>query len=417
MKRSKLNTWSVVAITGAATLVSGCQSNDGQASAQSSTGGSSSSRTTSAATTTSTPGGVAPAKDSTRSASATAKKTTPPAQYSATAREAQLKRVAGDQSRSAVVQVSSAVYEAATWDAKGNVWFWRTSGQGWHKIGSSRYPTLPGPGASRTKIASTLLPGMQHATYLADGVFTGDSSGNDIAFAATPSGQWGTVAPQGDSLVPTGKPATDNTTPGIFRDARFTGGKLQTTVGNPFTANAGASAYPLITDWAWKSGTFVKTADNAFVSHTVAPPTPSTAPLTSCPNRMPNGTYTARVRGSAPGGAVPYSTVAVAVSAPKGGGVLCTLQIAANGVVTTPATTTSGAAWVTVPAWMLPMAFQPGSGATQVYADQVRAGESPLVATALRSLRPDLGPASASSIPAQLTIASGKITGIGLSAR
>lgn len=412
MKRNRLTTVAVVTIAGAATLVAGCQSGDG-AAAHTPTA----SKGT-ASTGTPAVDQVAPADDSTQSASASGarpKRTKPPAQYSATAREAQLKRVTGDRSRSAVVQVSSGVYEAASWDAKGNVWFWRTAGQGWHKIGSSRYPTLPGPGGGRTKIASTILPGMQHAMYLADGVFTGDSSGNDIAFAASPAGRWGTVAPQGDSLVPTGKPATDNTTPGIWRAARFTGGKLRTTVGNPFTANATASTYPLITDWSWRqSGTFVRSSSNAFTSQVVAAPNPAAAtPLTGCPTAMQDGTYLGRVRASLPAGDVPYSTVTVRFRSSKGTD-FCTVRVPANTPVTTPATTSAGAGWVTVPTWMLWTTFQPGAGTTTVYPDQVRAGESPLIAPTLRSLRPDLGNADDTSIAAQVVVTGGRITGIEL---
>lgn len=415
MKRNKLTTLTVVTVAGAATLVSGCQSDGGDAAAGKNLAGSSSSA--SPVSKTSNADKVAPAGDSTQSTPGEPKKTTPPAQYSATAREAQLKRVAGEQSRSAIVRVSSGVYEAASWDAKGNVWFWRTAGQGWHKIGSSRYPTLPGPGGSRTKIASTILPGMQHATYIADGAFTGDSSGNTIAFTATSEGKWGTVAPQGDSLIPTGKPATDNTTPGIWRDARFTGGKLRTTVGNPFTANATASSYPLIDDWAWQSGKFVNAKDNAFKSWTTRPPKRASAPGTTCPSHLPDGTYTVRIAGSEPEGEVPYSTVAVNVWGPKGGAVLCTVQVDPNTIVNAPATTASGASWVTVPAWMLATTFQPGAGVTKVFPDQVQAGTSPLIAPSLRSLRPDLGTGSASSIPAQLTVKNGRVTVFGLAQR
>lgn len=414
MKRNKLTTLTVVTVAGAATLLSGCQSSGSDAATSK---GASSSAGTASPAKASGAAKVAPAGDSTQAAAGETKKTTPPAQYSATAREGDLKRVTGDQKRSAIVQVTSGVHEAASWDAKGNVWFWRTAGQGWHKIGSSRYPTLPGsPGGAQTRIASTILPGMQHAVYLADGVFTGDSSGNDIAFAATSSGKWGTVAPQGDSLVPTGKPATDNTTPGIWRDARFTSGRMRTTVGNPFTANAAASTYPLITDWSWKSGKFVESSSNGFVSGSVSAPRTSGDPLRDCPTAMPDGSYFGGVVGALPSGGAPYSTVAMKFWDPNGGS-FCTVQVSANTPVTTPATTTSGASWVTVPAWMLQTTFHQGAGVTQVYPSEVSAGKSPLVAPTLRSLRPDLGSSADDSIAADVVVKDGKVTGIELAAR
>ncbi|WP_446664634.1 hypothetical protein [Flexivirga sp. B27] len=430
MKRTKLNTLVVVAIAGSATLLAGCQAN-GDSTAGPSTGDGSTSSNHAAPTSGAgeTPdggaAGVGAADDSNgekdgkdaKPGEPGASKSTRPAQYSQTAREADLERATGDTSRSAMVQVSSGVWEAASWDGKGNIWFWRTSGHGWHKIGSSRYPTLPGQHDAQVKVASTILPGMQHAAYLADGPFTGDSSGNDIAFTATADGNWGTVAPKDGGLAPTGKPATDNTTPGIWRDARFTGGKLRTTIGNPFTANAGASAYPLINDWQWKSGKFVNAKDNAFKSWTVQPPKQATKSVTTCPDKLSKGSYKARIKASLPEEDAPYSTVALSVWSPKGGSPLCTVQLDATTIVQAPATIDTGKSWVALPAWMLQTTFQPGGGVTKVYPDQVRAGESPLIAPRLRSLQPDLGGSSASSIPAQLEVDGGKITVVDLAER
>jgi len=320
------------------------------------------------------------------------------------------------QKRSATVRVPSGAREAASWDTKGNIWFWSNSGGTWHHIGSSRYPMLPGGDGSATKVASTLLPGMTHAAYIADGTFTGDSSGNTIAFAATSDGKWGTVAPKAgdDALVPTGKPATDNTTPGIWRDARFTGGRIETTVGNPFMANANASAYPLVTDWSWRSGEFVEYRSNAFLSYAVhAPKPPANNPLHDCPTKLPDGTYFGGVSASTPTGGAPYSTVALRFWDPTGGD-FCSLQVGANTRVTTPATTSSGASWVTVPAWMLQTTLKQGAGVTKVYPDQVKAGESPIVAPGLRSLHPDLGNPNDDSIAAQVVVKDGKVAGIEL---
>lgn len=328
------------------------------------------------------------------------------------AQQTSLVTAAKGQKHSASVRVPSGAYEAASWDTKGNIWFWSNAGGTWHRIGSSRYPMIPGSNGNATKVASTLLPGMSHAAYIADGTFTGDSTGNTILFAATSHGKWGTVAPKNDggALIPTGKPATDNTTPGIWRDARFTGGKVETTVGNPFMANAGASAYPLITDWYWQSGKFVKSSSNAFRSHVVgAPKPPVRSPLHDCPTKLPNGTYFGGISTSEPSGNAPYSTVTTVFSDPNGGD-FCSLQIGANTPVTTPATTTSGKAWVTVPAWMLQTTFKPGAGVTKVYPDEVKGGKSPLVAPALRSLRPNLGNVRDYSVAAHVVVKDGKVT-------
>lgn len=415
MKSRNISRVALVAVAGATVALTGCQ-NGGSAAHGQESGGSAAPSTHAAAT----HGSAGSSQHGARPAHRTATEGTAAPQASDAAGSntapVSLVSVTKGQHRSATVRVPSGAQEAASWDAKGNIWFWSNAGGTWQRIGSSRYPMLPGGNGDSTKVASTLLPGMTHAAYIADGVFTGDSSGNTIAFAANRDGKWGTVAPKAgdDALVPTGKPATDNTTPGIWRDARFTGGMIETTVGNPFMANANASAYPLITDWSWRSGEFVEYSSNAFLSKVVdAPKPPANDPLHDCPTKLPDGTYFGGVSASQPTGDAPYSTVPVRFWDPNGGD-FCSLRLGANTPVTTPATTSSGGTWVTVPAWMLQTTLTQGAGVTKVYPEQVKSGESPMVAPGLRSLRPDLGKANDDSIAAQVVVKDGKVAGIEL---
>jgi pimeloyl-ACP methyl ester carboxylesterase len=107
-------------------------------------------------------------------------------------------------------------YEAATWDGNGNIDFWKLSSGPWQKVGASRYPDLgPNDPPYDTTVTGALLSGMSDATFIADGEFTGDGTGTAVAYTNSPHG-WGVVATgPNNTLVPSGAPATDNTTPGL----------------------------------------------------------------------------------------------------------------------------------------------------------------------------------------------------------
>ncbi len=256
-------------------------------------------------------------------------------------------------------------YEAAGYDEQGHIAFWKSAGLSWQKVGTSTYPVLPGEGVSTT-VTGALLTGMDDATFIATGYFTGDGSGNTIAFTNGAHG-WGTVAPgPGNTLVPTGAASTDNTTPGIELAMRFSGGDLVTDVANSFFDVAEGDAYPLRTYWKWNGAGFADDHDNSFTAQAAPAPIPPPTTLTSCPNPPPDGTYRAYMTGEDPG-AYESGTSGVQTLVPDGQVHLlfqssatfasadaCRATVSPTLPMTLRAATRSGgSSWVTAPAWFL----------------------------------------------------------------
>lgn len=410
MKRSNLSALAVATTLSATMAVSGCQSSQGDA-APSAGAGHASGTHPSGASPKSSGGGTSdttPGKST--SASSTSAATTTQAEP---ASAAQLQQKTRGQSRSATVQVTDKIREAASWDTKGNLWFWRDSGHGWQKVGSSRYPRLPGQqGGSHVKVASTHLSGSPHAIYIVDGPFTGDSTGNDLIYAATPDGRWGTATPHGtQELVPTGKPASNNpAAPGLWLNAHFAKHLVMTESGNLFGPNAAAGDYPLVVGWAWRDGKLQRGTDNAF---SAAPDDVNShwagKKLNGCPDKVANGRYVTNLSAVAPDGDAPYPAVQLSLRpAGKPASSVCPVNVDPNTPVTVWTKTTHGSRWGAVPAWMLVMARQPGSH-IKVDADQVTKGWSPLAEPDLREIDADLG-TPFKDVPASVTVSSGKVT-------
>ena len=179
--------------------------------------------------------------------------------------------------------------------------FWEFSGARWAEVGRSTYPTLPGQ-PPFVRVVGRQLKGMPDATFIATGLFTGDSTGQALAFGNGPRG-WGTIAWQpGNVLVPTGGRSTDNTTPGICSERQFSSGQLETTSLNPYFSTARGAQFPLDMYWSWDASAshFVDARDNSFTS---SPPkwgksVKASGPrLALCPQTPLTGTY----EGAGPG--------------------------------------------------------------------------------------------------------------------
>ncbi len=135
-------------------------------------------------------------------------------------------------------------------DKAAHIDFWEFSGARWAEVGRSTYPTLPGQ-PPFVRVVGRQLKGMPDATFIATGLFTGDSTGQALAFGNGPRG-WGTIAWQpGNVLVPTGGRSTDNTTPGIYFNEQFSSGQLETTSLNPYFSTATGAQFPLDMYWSW----------------------------------------------------------------------------------------------------------------------------------------------------------------------
>jgi hypothetical protein len=168
-----------------------------------------------------------------------------------------------------IVAIGGEDYEAAVYDKVGHINFWKFSGAKWAEIGWSTYPRLEPSPSPLGNLIGRELGGMADATFIATGVFTGDSTGSALAFGKGRRG-WGTVAWEpGNVLVPTGAGSTDNNTPGIYFDEQFSGNELETTSLNPYLTTA-MNYYPLTTYWSWDASAshFVDVRDTAFTSST-----------------------------------------------------------------------------------------------------------------------------------------------------
>ncbi len=251
-------------------------------------------------------------------------------------------------------------FEAATFDQAGHIDFWKSTATGsWQRVGTSTYPMLPPEfGAPDVTVEGTLLTSMTDATFVAHGNFSGDGTGNAVAFTNGPKG-WGVIAPgANNTLVATGRPSTDNTTPGNSFAETFNQGLLETTQQNYDFWAAIGSTFSLVTDWRWDGTHFVDAHDNVFRAKLVAAPNPAASPLpeNTCPSSPSDGTYTAYYAG--PPQEAQAGNIQVSITqnlAGEGQGVgICTFSVSGSMPVALKVTTNSGAQeWITVPAWLL----------------------------------------------------------------
>lgn len=178
---------------------------------------------------------------------------------------AEFAAVAGSD-RSEVVPVPGG-FEAADL-ADGTVRFWAhrdEAGAVWGVVGMSTYPADAGGGAhTATVAAAALLTGMQHATFVVEGPFTGDSTGNALAYTAD-GADWGIIrAGDGGLLYPTpdGFPAVGNTDAaniGLSRGFGLADGELQTVdcaADAPDNASCGVAPYRVEKSWRWNGSAF-----------------------------------------------------------------------------------------------------------------------------------------------------------------
>ncbi len=166
-----------------------------------------------------------------------------------------------------IVAISRGRYEAAVFDKAAHIDFWEFSGAKWSEVGRSTYPTLPGQ-PPFVRVVGRQLTGSADATFITTGIFTGDSTGQALAFGKGLRG-WGAIAWEpGNVLVPTGNGSTNNTTPGIYFNEQFSGGQIETTSLNPYFSTATGAEFPLTTYWSWDASAshFVDARDNSFTS-------------------------------------------------------------------------------------------------------------------------------------------------------
>jgi hypothetical protein len=149
-------------------------------------------------------------------------------------------------------------YEAATFDQHANIAFWRSIGNSvdWTQVGTSIYPYTPAIGGpAHARVTGALLARMQHATFIVTGAFTGDSSGDAVAFTTGPNG-WGVIkAEPNGNIGPSGQPVGADRI-GLSFDLKFAGGRLVTEDCRTDQAIALCGSNPVIKYWLWAGADF-----------------------------------------------------------------------------------------------------------------------------------------------------------------
>lgn len=204
---------------------------------------------------------------------------------------------------------------------------------------------------------------MSNATFIASGLFTGDGTGNFIAFTTGPRG-WGTIAPgaQGQ-LIPTGDKSTDNATPGISYTELFHDGDLETSEPGSLPFGPNGEEWQIEQTYSWRDGAFQQVSTTQFTARLASPPETATVPpfpIAECPG-VPSGTYkTLGVSATAtftdPGSSTrPYlpTSVVLHVQGTRGSVGGCHFTVTPDFPVVISAVTDARTVWITAPAWVL----------------------------------------------------------------
>ena len=150
-------------------------------------------------------------------------------------------------------------FEAMTWDQATHVGFWYdpTTSTTWQPVGSSVYPWVPAIGGPPQAAATgALLIGMQHATFIVTGNFSGDGSGNAVAYTTGANG-WGVIkAEPNGNIGPSGQPVSADQI-GLSFGFKFVGGLLETQDCNPSFPIADCGGPTTIVKlWKWTGSDF-----------------------------------------------------------------------------------------------------------------------------------------------------------------
>jgi hypothetical protein len=151
-------------------------------------------------------------------------------------------------------------FQAASYDQRGNIHFWAESMSDttWREIGHSRYPNVPQLGPPHASVRGALLRNMSDATFIVHGNFTGDGSGNAVAFSNGRRG-WGAIKAQPNgNIAPSGRPVGANLI-GLGYDFAFKRGYLETKDCSPDRPLSECGAHPIVKYWVWRGGEFVRT--------------------------------------------------------------------------------------------------------------------------------------------------------------
>jgi hypothetical protein len=150
-------------------------------------------------------------------------------------------------------------FQAASWDQHGGIGFWSeaVSDTTWRLMGDSRYPDVAALGPPEATALGALLRNMDNATFIVHGNFTGDGSGNAVAFTTGPHG-WGAIkAETGGNIAPSGSPVGANLV-GLSYDFAFRNGYLETKDCPTNRPISDCDEHPVTKLWIWAGHEFVR---------------------------------------------------------------------------------------------------------------------------------------------------------------
>ena len=159
-----------------------------------------------------------------------------------------------------VVQVPTATgVQALAVGQKGSVTFWSEVDDVLQLVGRSTYPYSSSLGAPEAQGSGAVLTGMADVTFVVRGTFSGDGSGNAVAYTNGSKG-WGAIKAQSDgSLKPSGQGVTIGGI-GLGDDFQLVGGRLQTFDCSSQLPIAQCSGNDrVIKYWTWRTSRFVQT--------------------------------------------------------------------------------------------------------------------------------------------------------------
>jgi hypothetical protein len=148
-------------------------------------------------------------------------------------------------------------YEAATWDQVGHIRFWfdPAATTAWRRLGTSSYPYSAAVGPPDASVEGTLLRRMAHATFIISGTFTGDGSGNAVAFTTGGRG-WGAIkAESNGNIAPSGRPVGRDRI-GLSYGFAFAQGYLVTADCPPNRPLSECGGHQIRKRWLWRGSEF-----------------------------------------------------------------------------------------------------------------------------------------------------------------
>jgi hypothetical protein len=147
-------------------------------------------------------------------------------------------------------------FEAVSYDQNAHLSFWKSTGTDWAHVGASTYPyspTIGGPADAQA--IGTVLARMRDATFIVTGNFTGDGSGNAVAYTTGASG-WGAIKAEPNGRIgPSGHPVGSDQI-GLSFGFAFVGGLLQTKDCPLNQPVAACGANPVVKLWVWNGTDF-----------------------------------------------------------------------------------------------------------------------------------------------------------------